>query len=238
MGTRGGYRGKRALDLTLVLATAPAWLVLTGVVAAAVRLRLGTPVLFRQPRPGLGGRAFTLVKFRTMRDARGPTGELLPDADRLTPFGRRLRATSLDELPELWNVLRGDMSLVGPRPLLTRYLTRYSERHRRRHDVRPGLTGLAQVSGRNALTWPARLDLDVEYVRRCSPALDVAILGRTVLGVLRRDGISAPGEATMSEFLGYDEPAGAPARVRDPGAAPRTYTPAASSSASAPTTRS
>ena len=134
-------------------------------------------------------------------DARGAP---LPDAQRLTPLGQFLRATSLDELPELWNVLRGDMSLVGPRPLLTKYLPLYSERHRRRHEVRPGLTGLAQVSGRNTITWPQRLDLDVEYVERCSLRLDLRILWRSARAVLRREGISAEGEATMPEFTGYD----------------------------------
>ncbi|MDQ3698827.1 MAG: sugar transferase [Gemmatimonadota bacterium] len=129
---------------------------------------------------------------------------MLPDAQRLTPFGVRLRASSLDELPELLNVLRGEMSLVGPRPLLVRYIPRYSERHRRRHDVRPGVTGLAQISGRNALTWPKKLDLDVKYVETCSPGLDIKILWRTARAVLRREGINAAGEPTMPEFTGYD----------------------------------
>ena len=200
-----GYRGKRALDLLLVIAAAPLWLPVAAAVALLVRRRLGSPVLFRQPRPGLDGRAFTLLKFRTMRDAYDAAGAPLPDAERLTPFGRWLRSTSLDELPELWNVLRGDMSLVGPRPLLERYLPRYSARHRRRHAVRPGITGLAQVSGRNALGWPERLDLDVVYVERCGPRLDAVILWRTVRAVVGREGISAAGEATMPEFTGYDE---------------------------------
>ncbi len=197
-----GYRGKRALDLLLVGASAPVWLPVLGVVALVVRRRLGSPVLFRQERPGLGGRPFMLLKFRTMTDARGPDGALLPDADRLPPFGRALRASSLDELPELLNVLRGDMSLVGPRPLLMRYLPRYSAHHRRRHEVPPGLTGLAQVSGRNALSWDDRLDIDVTYVERASLLLDLRILARTVLAVLKRKGISAAGEATMPEFTG------------------------------------
>jgi lipopolysaccharide/colanic/teichoic acid biosynthesis glycosyltransferase len=222
-----GYPGKRALDLLLVLAAAPLWVPLLAAVAAVVRLRLGSPVLFRQERPGLGERPFRLVKFRTMTGARDARGALLPDAERLTPFGRWLRATSLDELPELWNVLRGDMSLVGPRPLLPRYLPRYSARHRERHRVRPGLTGLAQVSGRNALTWPEKFDLDVEYVRRCSLALDAAILARTARGVLRREGIAAPGESTMPEFLGYGATPPAEAAAA----------PAPSASASASTTR-
>jgi lipopolysaccharide/colanic/teichoic acid biosynthesis glycosyltransferase len=192
------------LDLAAVTLAAPVWVPALGVLAALVRLRLGAPVFFRQTRPGRDGAPFTLVKFRTMTDGRGPDGALLPDADRLTAFGRWLRATSLDELPELLNVVRGEMSLVGPRPLLPQYLARYSARHRRRHDVRPGITGLAQVSGRNALGWPAKFDLDVEYVERCSPRLDAWILWRTARAVLRREGISAAGEATMPEFTGYE----------------------------------
>jgi lipopolysaccharide/colanic/teichoic acid biosynthesis glycosyltransferase len=204
MGDVVGYRGKRLFDLAAVLFTAPLWLPAMGVVALLVRLRLGAPVLFRQARPGLAGRPFTLLKFRTMTDARAADGSLLPDAERLTSFGRRIRSLSLDELPELLNVLRGDMSLVGPRPLLVQYLGRYSERHRRRHEVRPGITGLAQVSGRNALTWTARFDLDVAYVERCSPVLDLRLLLTTLAKVVRREGINATGSATMTEFTGYD----------------------------------
>lgn len=199
-----GYRGKRVLDVLLVLATAPVWVPVAGAIAALVFVRLGTPIFFVQTRPGLRERPFPLVKFRTMTNARGADGELLPDAQRLTGFGRWMRAWSLDELPELLNVLRGDMSLVGPRPLLPQYVSRYSERHRRRHEVRPGITGLAQVSGRNALRWSEKFDLDVEYVERCSFRLDVAILWRTLKAVLRREGISAEGEATMPEFTGYE----------------------------------
>jgi lipopolysaccharide/colanic/teichoic acid biosynthesis glycosyltransferase len=198
------YRGKRWLDLAMVVLAAPVWVPALGALAVAVRARLGAPVFFRQQRPGLGGDSFTLIKFRTMTDARAPDGTLLPDADRLTPFGRWLRATSLDELPELLNVLRGDMSLVGPRPLLPQYLQRYSPRHRTRHDVRPGITGLAQVSGRNAIRWNDKFELDVEYVERCSPALDAVILWRTARAVVRREGISASGDATMPEFTGYE----------------------------------
>jgi sugar transferase EpsL len=198
------YRGKRLLDLAAVVLAAPVWVPALGVLAALVRARLGAPVFFTQTRPGRDGEPFTLIKFRTMTDARAADGAPLPDAERLTPFGRWLRATSLDELPELINVLRGDMSLVGPRPLLPQYLERYSARHRTRHDVRPGITGLAQVSGRNALRWSDKFDLDVEYVERCSPALDAAILWRTAVAVVRREGISAAGEATMPEFTGYD----------------------------------
>ena len=199
------YRGKRSLDVLLVLLTAPLWLALMGIVAVLVRLKLGSPVFFVPERPGRHARPFRLVKFRTMTDRRDSTGALLPDAERLTSFGSALRSTSLDELPELWSVLRGDMSLVGPRPLLTRYVPRYSERHRRRHDVRPGVTGLAQVSGRNAITWAEKLDLDVEYVERCSLALDLRILGQTLRSVIRREGITADGAATMPEFTGYDQ---------------------------------
>ncbi|MGI8497810.1 MAG: sugar transferase [Gemmatimonadaceae bacterium] len=202
-----GYKGKRVLDVLLLALASPVWVPATGLLALLVRARLGAPVFFRQQRAGRDGRLFELVKFRSMTNARDRGGNLLPDADRLTPFGRMLRSTSLDELPELWNVLRGDMSLVGPRPLLPQYLQRYSPHHSRRHDVAPGMTGLAQVSGRNALTWPARFDLDLEYIRRCSPALDLRILWRTAMAVLRREGISADGLATMTEFTGYDSPA-------------------------------
>ncbi|HSJ65593.1 MAG TPA: sugar transferase [Gemmatimonadaceae bacterium] len=197
------YRGKRLLDLAAVVLAAPVWVPALGVLAALVRVRLGAPVFFTQTRPGRDGEPFTLIKFRTMTDERAD-GALLPDAERLTPFGRWLRATSLDELPELINVLRGNMSLVGPRPLLPQYLERYSPRHRTRHDVRPGITGLAQVSGRNALRWSDKFDLDVQYVERCSPALDAWVLWRTAVAVVRREGISAAGEATMPEFTGYD----------------------------------
>lgn len=200
------YRGKRLLDVLLVLLAAPIWVPLLAVVALLVRLKLGSPVFFSQERPGRQTRPFRLVKFRTMTEARDASGIHLPDAERLTSFGRMLRSTSLDELPELWSVLRGDMSLVGPRPLLARYLPRYSERHRRRHDVRPGITGLAQVSGRNAITWAEKLDLDAAYVERCSLSLDVRILWRTLRSVIRREGITADGAATMPEFTGYDQP--------------------------------
>jgi len=161
-----------------------------------VWLSLGWPVFFRQRRPGLQGRPFDLLKFRTMRDGTEP------DEARLTSVGRFLRASSLDELPELWNILRGDMSLVGPRPLLMQYLPRYSPRQARRHDVKPGLTGWAQVNGRNALTWEEKFELDVWYVDHWSLGLDICILWRTVLQVLRREGISHEGHATMTEFMG------------------------------------
>lgn len=167
-----------------------------------VRRKLGHPAFFRQTRPGLKGRPFQMIKLRTMTDARGPDGALLSDADRLTPFGRFLRASSLDELPELWNVLKGDMSLVGPRPLLMEYLPLYSPEQARRHEVRPGITGWAQVNGRNALSWEDKFRLDVWYVDHRSLWLDIKILWLTVKKVLVRDGISAEGEATMARFTG------------------------------------
>lgn len=169
-----------------------------------VRRKLGSPVFFRQTRPGLHGKLFKMVKFRTMTDARGLDGQLLPDADRLTPFGRFLRSSSLDELPELWNVLKGDMSLVGPRPLLVEYLQLYSPEQARRHEVRPGITGWAQVNGRNALSWSDKFKLDVWYVDHGSLGLDIKILCLTVRKVLVREGISAAGEATMSKFKGSE----------------------------------
>lgn len=193
---------KRAFDLVVLPAAAPFWLPVLAVVAVLVRLKLGSPVIFRQKRPGLNGVIFEMVKFRTMTDARDGQGQLLPDAVRLTPFGRFLRSTSLDELPELWNVLRGDMSLVGPRPLLVQYLERYSPRQARRHEVRPGITGLAQVKGRNALSWEEKFEWDVLYVETRSLALDIKILWLTVAAVVLQRGISSAGEATMPEFRG------------------------------------
>ena len=187
---------KRALDVTLTLCAAPVALVLAAAVALAVRLALGKPVLFRQERAGLGGKPFRIVKFRTMRDGEGS------DAERLGRFGRFLRATSLDELPELWNVLRGEMSLVGPRPLPTRYLPRYTTEQRRRHEVRPGITGWAQVHGRNALGWEEKFRYDVEYVDRRSLLLDLWILALTAFQVVFPRHISHSGEATMGEFTG------------------------------------
>ena len=195
-------RGKRLFDVV----GAAAGLVVTSPVQAAaalaVRRELGSPVLFRQQRPGLGGRPFFLLKLRTMRDAVDASGRVLPDSSRLTPLGRRLRAWSIDELPELWNVLWGDMSLVGPRPLLMEYLDRYTPKQARRHEVRPGITGWAQVSGRNALSWEEKFALDVWYVDHVSVGLDLRILWRTVRAVVARDGISAAGHETMPEFRG------------------------------------
>lgn len=192
---------KRVFDLGLALPAFVASLPLQAVVALLVRHRLGRPVLFRQERPGLHGVPFEMLKFRTMLDP-DPQAGLIADADRMTRLGRVLRATSLDELPSLWNIVRGDMSLVGPRPLLMRYLPRYSAEQARRHEVRPGLTGLAQVSGRNALTWERKFELDMEYVDTHTLRGDVAILRTTVAKVLRRDGISAHDSVTMPEFLG------------------------------------
>jgi lipopolysaccharide/colanic/teichoic acid biosynthesis glycosyltransferase len=193
---------KRPFDLAL---TIPALILLAPVliiVAILVRFRLGTPVLFRQERPGLGGKPFTLLKFRTMTDARDESGALLPDAGRAHPFGQMLRRTSLDELPELLNVLKGDMSLVGPRPLLMRYLPRYTPEQMRRHEALPGITGLAQVSGRNNLTWEEKFALDVEYVEKCSVSLDVKILLRTVRAVTGAEGVNAPECFGAPEFWG------------------------------------
>ena len=171
-------------------------------VAAAVRIRLGRPVLFRQVRPGLHGTPFAMYKFRTMLEGRDASGNLLPDEQRLTPLGKWLRKTSLDELPELWNVLRGDMSLVGPRPLRLEYLDRYTPEQARRHEVRPGVTGWAQVNGRNAISWEEKFRLDVWYVDHCGPWLDLRILWMTIGTVFRRQGIAADSHATMPEFRG------------------------------------
>jgi lipopolysaccharide/colanic/teichoic acid biosynthesis glycosyltransferase len=195
-------KAKRAFDvliaaLALLLAAVP-----LAVIAVLVRSKLGSPVLFRHTRPGMRGRPFEMLKFRTMTDARGADGVLLDDSVRLTPFGRALRASSLDELPELWNVLRGDMSLVGPRPLLMEYLDLYTPQQARRHEVRPGITGWAQVNGRNSLGWPERLDLDVWYVDNRSFLLDLRILWLTVHRVLSADGIAADGADTMPKFRG------------------------------------
>jgi len=173
-----------------------------AMVAWRIRHKLGTPVLFRQVRPGLNGKPFEMVKFRTMLDAVDPTGHLLPDSERMTPFGSFLRSSSLDELPELWNVLKGDMSLVGPRPLLMEYLPLYSPEEYRRHEVRPGVTGWAQINGRNALSWEEKFALDLWYVDNRTLWLDLRIIFLTVKKVFMRDGISADGEATMPKFTG------------------------------------
>jgi len=180
------------------MATLPFLFILTML----VRLSLGRPIVFQQLRPGLGGKPFTLYKFRTMTEERGKNGCIFPDSVRLTRFGRFLRATSLDELPELWNVLKGDMSLVGPRPLLMQYLELYTPEQVRRHEVKPGITGWAQVNGRNALTWEEKFKLDVWYVDNWSLWLDIKIIGMTLWKILKREGISQPGQATMEEFMG------------------------------------
>lgn len=193
---------KRAFDIVVAASTLVLLSPLLIVVAGLVRRRLGSPALFRQVRPGLNGQPFEMIKFRTMLDAHDENGLPLPDAERLTPFGRFLRSTSLDELPELWNVLKGEMSLVGPRPLLMDYLPLYSPEHMRRHEVRPGITGWAQVNGRNAITWEEKFILDVWYIENRSLWLDIRILFLTVKRILRRDGITAEGSATAEPFRG------------------------------------
>ena len=193
---------KRLFDITTALLALLLLCLPLLALTLLVRRKLGHPAFFRQVRPGLHGKPFEMVKFRSMTDARAPDGTLLPDADRLTPFGRFLRASSLDELPGLWNVLKGDMSLVGPRPLLMEYLPLYSPEQARRHEVRPGITGWAQVNGRNALGWDDKFKLDVWYVDHRSLWLDIKILWLTVKKVLVRDGISAEGQATVEYFRG------------------------------------
>ena len=193
---------KRLFDTTLAAVALMLLAVPLCVLAMVVRQKLGAPVLFRQMRPGLHGRPFEMLKFRTMTDARDEQGVPLPDAMRLTPLGRWLRATSLDELPALWNVLKGDLSLVGPRPLLMEYLPLYSAEQARRHEARPGITGWAQVNGRNAVSWEDKFRMDVWYVDHRSIWLDIKILWLTVLKVVAREGISAANEATMSKFTG------------------------------------
>jgi lipopolysaccharide/colanic/teichoic acid biosynthesis glycosyltransferase len=202
MSGRAARAAKRAID---VAASAAGLVAVSPVLAAAglaIRKNLGSPVLFRQERPGLHGRPFTLYKFRTMRAPRPGEDSTTSDRERLTPLGEILRRTSIDELPTLWNVLRGDMSLVGPRPLLMEYLDRYTPEQARRHDVKPGITGWAQVNGRNALTWERKFELDVWYVDSWSLFVDLRILAMTVAKVMRREGISHAGEATMAAFMG------------------------------------
>ena len=193
---------KRAFDIVVIVVLAPVLVIVLLVLAVLVRSRLGSPVFFTQARPGLHGKPFRLIKFRSMTEARDASGALLSDGDRLTTFGRFLRASSLDELPEVMNVLAGEMSLVGPRPLLMDYLPLYTPEQARRHDIAPGITGWTQVNGRNALTWEEKFALDTWYVDNRSLALDLKILWRTVGKVLRRDGISATGDATMPRFEG------------------------------------
>jgi sugar transferase EpsL len=193
---------KRLFDIIIVLLTAPFWLPVVAMLSLLVRIKLGSPIFFRQERPGLHGKIFRLIKFRTMTDERDGQGNLLPDAVRLTPFGKWLRSTSLDELPELFLVVTGEMSLVGPRPLLIQYLPLYTKEQARRHEVRPGLTGWAQINGRNAISWEEKFALDVWYVDHQSVWLDLKILFLTVWRVFNRHGISASNDATMPVFTG------------------------------------
>jgi sugar transferase EpsL len=197
---------KRVFDLFLIVLFSPVLLLLLLVTALLVRLMHGTPVVFAQERAGYKGQRFTLYKFRSMTFGHGPDGELLSDDKRLTRFGKFLRASSLDEFPELWNILRGEMSLVGPRPLLVRYLPRYTSEQNRRHDVLPGLTGWAQINGRNNVSWEIKFELDVWYVDHWSLWLDLRILLMTVGKVFRREGISEPGNVTATEFMGTKKP--------------------------------
>ncbi len=196
---------KRYLDFLLALAAlimlSPVFLI----VAVLVKIKLGRPVIFKQKRPGKDEKIFCMYKFRTMTDERGADGELLPDEERLLKFGKLLRSTSLDELPELWNILRGDMSIVGPRPLLTQYLSLYNEKQRHRHDVRPGFTGLAQVNGRNAISWEEKFDLDVRYITNITFIGDIKIILKTIKIVLKREGISSNTAVTMEYFMGNDD---------------------------------
>lgn len=191
---------KRMVDLFLTIGAAPLWFPILCIVALVVRFKLGTPIFFRQVRPGKDGKPFEMIKFRSMTDARDAQGVLLTDADRLSRFGKLLRATSLDELPELWNVLKGEMSLVGPRPLLMEYLAFYSAEEARRHDVPPGITGWAQVNGRNGISWEEKFALDVWYVEHQSVWLDLKIIFITLLKVLKKDGISSEGSVTAERF--------------------------------------
>lgn len=193
---------KRILDIISSLLAIIILSPLLAVTAVLVKTKLGSPVLFKQERPGKDEKIFTLMKFRTMTDERDENGELLPDEVRLTKFGKFLRSTSIDELPELFNILKGDMSVIGPRPLLVEYIPRYNEHRHRRHEVRPGLSGWAQVNGRNSISWEEKFDLDVEYVDNYSFAMDVKILFMTVLNVLKKEGISSETSATMEVFMG------------------------------------
>lgn len=195
---------KRCLDFMLSLIALIILSPVLLIVAILVRCKLGSPIIFKQQRPGLHEKIFCMYKFRTMTDAKDADGNLLPDEVRLTKFGKLLRSTSLDELPELFNILKGDMAIVGPRPLLVQYLPRYNERQHRRHDVRPGFTGLAQVNGRNSISWQEKFEWDVRYVENVSFLVDLRIIAKTVKVVLKRDGISSETSATMEEFRGND----------------------------------
>lgn len=196
---------KRPVDFILSLVALIVLSPILLIVAVLVRIKLGSPVIFKQQRPGLNGEIFNMYKFRTMTDERDENGELLPDEERLKEFGKKLRSTSLDELPELWNIVRGDMSLIGPRPLLVKYLPRYNAHQARRHEVRPGVTGYAQVNGRNSITWEKKFDLDVEYVDNLTFWRDVQIILKTLKTVLMREGISSDSNVTMEEFAGSKE---------------------------------
>lgn len=196
---------KRILDIISSLLAIIILSPLLAVTAVLVKTKLGSPVLFKQERPGKDEKIFTLMKFRTMTDERDENGELLPDEVRLTKFGKFLRSTSIDELPELFNILKGDMSVIGPRPLLVEYIPRYNEHQHRRHEVRPGLSGWAQVNGRNTVSWEDKFDMDVHYVDNYSFAMDVKILFMTVLNVLKKEGISSETSATMEVFMGTSE---------------------------------
>lgn len=196
---------KRCVDIFLGVTAVVLLLPILLITAILVRRKLGSPILFKQVRPGKNGKPFTMIKFRTMRDAIDAHGNPLPDAERLTPFGQMLRSTSLDELPELWNVLKGEMSLVGPRPLLMDYLPLYNAEQAKRNDVRPGMTGWAQINGRNAISWEDKFKLDTWYVQNQSFMLDIKIMLLTIKKVVKRDGISGAGEATMSRFTGSKE---------------------------------
>lgn len=193
---------KRFLDFLTAALSIIIFSPLLIILAILVRIKLGGPVIFKQERPGLNGKVFKLYKFRTMTDAKDENGNLLDDEYRLTSFGKKLRSTSLDELPELYNILKGDMSIVGPRPLLVKYLPLYNDEQKRRHDVRPGLTGLAQVSGRNAITWTEKFNKDIEYVDNVSLGLDISIFFKTIYCVLKKEGINSDSAATMEDFTG------------------------------------
>ena len=197
---------KRLLDIVIASSALVLLSPVYAFVAYKVRKNLGSPVLFRQVRPGLNGKPFEMIKFRSMKDAVDAQGNPLPDRERLTPFGQMLRSSSLDEMPELWNVIKGEMSIVGPRPLLMEYLPLYNEQQAKRHNVRPGITGYAQVNGRNAISWEKKFELDTWYVENRSLWLDFKIMLKTVQKVLSKDDISAEGEATMSKFTGTSEP--------------------------------
>lgn len=193
---------KRFMDFLIAALSIIIFSPLLILLAILVRVKLGGPVIFKQERPGLNGKVFKLYKFRTMTDAKDENGNLLDDEYRLTSFGKKLRSTSLDELPELYNILKGDMSIVGPRPLLVKYLPLYNDEQKRRHDVRPGLTGLAQVSGRNAITWTEKFNRDIEYVDNVSLGLDISIFFKTIYCVLKKEGINSDSAATMEDFTG------------------------------------